>query len=62
MKNTIKTRIGLFTMAFSLFLTTGCSDFLEESDPTNITAESYFETAEHAESAVISNIFQFKIG
>lgn len=54
MKNTIKTRIGLFTMAFSLFLTTGCSDFLEESDPTNITAESYFETAEHAESAVIS--------
>ncbi|SMG39278.1 RagB/SusD family nutrient uptake outer membrane protein [Arenibacter troitsensis] len=54
MKNSIKTRFGLFTMAFSLFLTTGCSDFLEESDPTNITAESYFATAEHAESAVIS--------
>lgn len=31
---------------------TGCSDFLEETDPSNITAESYFQTAAHAETAV----------
>ncbi|MCK0191788.1 RagB/SusD family nutrient uptake outer membrane protein [Arenibacter sp. F20364] len=54
MKNTIKTRIGLFLMTVLLVLATGCTDFLEETDPTNITAESYFKTAEHAETAIYS--------
>ncbi|MGS0527262.1 hypothetical protein ACU8V7_20945 [Zobellia nedashkovskayae] len=54
MKNIIKTRIQVVLMGFSLIIGVGCSDFLEETDPSNITADSYFKTAEHAESAVYS--------
>lgn len=34
------------------FITTGCSDFLDEQDPSNLTAESYYTRPEHAEAAV----------
>lgn len=54
MKNTIKTRIQVLLIGSLLFLGIGCSDFLEETDPSNITADSYFKTAEHAETAIYS--------
>lgn len=54
MKNTIKTKVHVILVACSTFMALGCSDFLEETDPSNITADSYFKTAEHAESAVYS--------
>ncbi|CAM4291728.1 RagB/SusD family nutrient uptake outer membrane protein [Zobellia nedashkovskayae] len=54
MKNIIKTRIQVVLMGFSLIIGVGCSDFLEETDPSNITADSYFKTAEHAETSVYS--------
>ncbi|WP_276166053.1 RagB/SusD family nutrient uptake outer membrane protein [Zobellia alginiliquefaciens] len=54
MKNTIKTRIQVVLMAFLLVIGVGCSDFLDETDPSNITADSYFKTAEHAETSVYS--------
>ncbi|SHJ03649.1 RagB/SusD family nutrient uptake outer membrane protein [Pseudozobellia thermophila] len=54
MKNLIKTKVYPVLMAFPMIMAVGCSDFLEEADPSNITADSYFKTAEHAESAVYS--------
>src|SRR5680860_697647 len=54
MKTTIKNKIQIALMVFLLFMGTGCSDFLDESDPSNITADNYFKTAEHAETAVYS--------
>lgn len=36
----------------SLFGATGCSDFLEESDPSNFTEENYFTQPAHARSSV----------
>lgn len=41
-------------MGFLLSIGIGCSDFLEESDPTNITADNYFKTADHAQTAIYS--------
>lgn len=38
-------------MAGTLWLT-GCSDFLNESDPSNFTVENYFTKPEHARSSV----------
>ena len=54
MKNTIKNRIQVLLMGSSLLMGSGCSDFLEETDPSNITADSYFKTAEHAETSIYS--------
>jgi len=36
----------------SIFGATGCSDFLDESDPSNFTVENYFTKPEHARSSV----------
>lgn len=36
----------------SLFGVTGCSDFLDESDPSNFTEENYFTQPAHARSSV----------
>lgn len=36
----------------SLFGATGCSDFLDESDPSNFTEENYFTQPAHARSSV----------
>ncbi|GGW28970.1 membrane protein [Arenibacter certesii] len=30
----------------------GCSDFLDESDPSNLTPDSFYTTSKHAESAI----------
>lgn len=50
----IKIKIQVLIAAFLMIFGTSCSDFLEEVDPSNITAESYFQTAEHAQIAVNS--------
>lgn len=47
----ISKKIGLLAM-LSLFGATGCSDFLEESDPSNFTEENYFTQPAHARSSV----------
>jgi hypothetical protein len=52
MKNNIKINIQVLVTGAILFFGTSCSDFLEETDPSNITADSYFQTAEHAQTAV----------
>lgn len=43
------TFIALFAGALCL---AGCSDFLDESDPSNFTVENYFTKPEHARSSV----------
>ncbi|WP_090155378.1 RagB/SusD family nutrient uptake outer membrane protein [Dyadobacter soli] len=47
----ISKKIGLLAM-LSLFGATGCSDFLDESDPSNFTEENYFTQPAHARSSV----------
>ncbi|MEX1241871.1 MAG: RagB/SusD family nutrient uptake outer membrane protein [Cyclobacteriaceae bacterium] len=37
--------------AFSL-IAAGCSDFLDEQDPSNLTPESFYTTAAHADAAI----------
>src|SRR5690606_39537461 len=45
-------KVSMF-LGLSLFLTlSGCSDFLDESDPSNFTVENYFTKPEHARSSV----------
>jgi hypothetical protein len=54
---TINIKKGSRSFAFLaslLLFGSGCSDFLEETDPTNFTVNSYFKTAAHAESSVNS--------
>lgn len=36
----------------ALFLGAGCSDFLDEQDPSNLTPESFYTTARHADAAI----------
>ncbi|TLV00878.1 RagB/SusD family nutrient uptake outer membrane protein [Dyadobacter luticola] len=50
--NKISKRIGLLTTVLSIFWATGCSDFLEESDPSNFTVENYFTQPAHGRSSV----------
>lgn len=50
--NRISRKIGLFTTLLGAFMTVGCSDFLDESDPSNFTVENYFTKPEHARSSV----------
>jgi hypothetical protein len=50
MKGIIKYRV-LALIAGTLWLV-GCSDFLDESDPSNFTVENYFTKPEHARSSV----------
>jgi len=53
MKFDITKHIGKFYLCSLMLLTTvGCSDFLDESDPSNLTPESFYTTAKHAESAI----------
>ncbi|MCE7043858.1 RagB/SusD family nutrient uptake outer membrane protein [Dyadobacter sp. CY312] len=51
MKNIAK-KIGVMSALFSVFIATGCSDFLDESDPSNFTVENYFTLPAHARSSV----------
>ncbi|WAC12048.1 RagB/SusD family nutrient uptake outer membrane protein [Dyadobacter pollutisoli] len=50
--NKLSKRIGLLTTVLSIFWATGCSDFLDESDPSNFTVENYFTQPAHARSSV----------
>lgn len=52
MKTNINVNIQVLITGTLLFFGTSCSDFLEETDPSNITADSYYKTAEHAQAAV----------
>ena len=36
----------------ALVLGAGCSDFLDEQDPSNLTPESFYTTAKHADAAI----------
>ncbi len=44
----------------SLFGATSCSDFLDESDPSNFTEENYFTRPEHARSSVNAIYFPLR--
>ena len=54
MKTNIKINIKIQVLfaGLLLFFGSSCSDFLSETDPTNITEDSYYQTAEHAQTAV----------
>ncbi|AWW33309.1 RagB/SusD family nutrient uptake outer membrane protein [Echinicola strongylocentroti] len=52
MKVNIKFTIQTLSLGVLLFLGTSCSDFLDEVDPSNITADSYYKTPDHARTAV----------
>ncbi|MGA0559274.1 RagB/SusD family nutrient uptake outer membrane protein [Larkinella sp. VNQ87] len=50
-----KKNVGQWMLCSALLLSgAGCSDFLDETDPSNFTVESYFTKPEHATSAVNS--------
>lgn len=51
----MKTLYALFMT--SLILCLGCTDFLDETDPSNFTQDSYFKNAEHARS-IVNAIYQ----
>jgi hypothetical protein len=36
----------------ALIIAAGCSDFLKEEDPSNLTPESFYTTAKHADAAI----------
>jgi len=42
----------LFLFSAVLFGPTGCSDFLDEEDPSNLTPESFYTLPDHAEAAI----------
>jgi starch-binding outer membrane protein, SusD/RagB family len=52
MKFTIIKSTGMLMLCGALILLSGCTKFLEEKDPSNLTAESFFTIPEHAESAI----------
>ncbi|GGZ17083.1 membrane protein [Echinicola pacifica] len=52
MKTHIKNKIQVILTGSLLFLAASCSDFLGEVDPSNITADSYYKTAEQAQAAI----------
>lgn len=53
MKFDIIKHTGKFYLSLLLLVAaTGCSDFLDESDPSNLTPDSFYTTGKHAESAI----------
>lgn len=54
MKTNIKFKIHALIIGAMIIVTTGCSDFLEEVNPTDITLDAYFKNADHARTAVNS--------
>ena len=54
MKIDIKFKSHYLMVVLIMLMVTSCTDFLEETDPSNITADSYFKTEAHAETAVIA--------
>src|SRR6188474_2973925 len=51
MNLTIK-KIALLLLCGSLLVQSGCSDFLNEEDPSNIAPATFFTVPEHAQAAV----------
>jgi hypothetical protein len=51
--NIAKNISGIFLFGFIL-LGSGCSKFLDEQDPSNLTPESFYTIPEHAEAAIAS--------
>ena len=49
--NKIKNTAKLLFFA-SLFFSAGCTKFLEEKDPSNLTPASFYTIPEHADAAV----------
>lgn len=45
-------KIGSLFVCGALFAGFGCSDFLNEEDPSNLTPESFYTTAKHADAAI----------
>ncbi len=53
MKNNIKQYVHkALSLLVLLIGTVGCSDFLDEQDPSNLQPESFYTTATHAEAAI----------
>ncbi|MGS2738474.1 RagB/SusD family nutrient uptake outer membrane protein [Sinomicrobium sp. M5D2P17] len=53
MKNYIIKHIGKFYLGSLLLLATvGCSDFLDETAPSDLTPDTFYTTAKHAEAAI----------
>src|SRR5690606_4437754 len=53
MKINIKHTIGkIFFCSVLLMAMVGCSDFLDEQDPSNLTPESFYTTEKQAQSAI----------
>ena len=53
MKLYIKT-LGTSLVCLALMLGSGCSSFLDEQDPSNLSPDSYYTIPEHAEAAIAS--------
>lgn len=51
-----------FISVVLLLVCWGCSDFLDETDPSNFTQNSYFKSAEHARSVVNSIYADLRYG
>jgi hypothetical protein len=58
----MKTKYKVFTLLFILLGSSGCTNFLDESDKSNFTPENYFKTAEHAQSIVNAIYQDFRMG
>lgn len=55
MKNNIIKKAGEFSLFLALMAgVLGCSSFLEEEDPSNLTPESFYTIPDHAEAALAS--------
>jgi hypothetical protein len=54
MKFNILKGISKILLIVPLFLASGCTKFLEEKDPSNLTSTSFFTIPDHAEAAIAS--------
>lgn len=54
MKSVINKTIYTLLLGASLAIGTGCSKFLEEEDPSNLSPDSYYTIPEHADAAIAS--------
>ncbi len=50
--NNIHKNIKVLAMSAALIVAAGCSDFLDEKDPTNMSPDTFFTLPEHAEPVV----------
>ena len=52
MKLSIIKYVSKVSACSALLIAAGCSDFLDEQDPSNLTPESFYTTAAHADAAI----------